>query len=245
MTTASVRPAEVWSAALSDLPLGRQVEVAGAAIGLELLRRAAASGAAPIAARAWLTLPAALRWQWVGQAARAVPDIAAPGAIAPPAGKPVDTPPAAQPADIPGAPSPRALELNAWLGKILLKLVDRDRLSPTTLYKRLKLFREDGPPVKRALEKLRFTGEDGSVLTGTQLLAQVLEDPRSDPGFVAATDLAARREAFDLLCTRRAAILTTLMHRVAREVTGSADAKRRQYTDDPSWRATPPTGAKI
>lgn len=244
MTTASVRPAEVWSAALSDLPLGKQVEVAGAAIGLALLRRAAASGSAPIAARAWLTLPAALRWQWVGHAARAVPDFAAPGAIAPPVPKPTDTPPATQSAP-PAAPSPRALELVAWLGEILLKLADRNRLSPTTLNRRLKVFREDGPPVKRALQQIRFAGENGAVLTGTQVLAQVLEDPRTDPAFAGAIELAARREAFDLLCTRRAALLTDLMHRVAREVTGNADARRRQYTDDPSWRATPPTGAKI
>jgi len=98
MSTASVPRADAWSAALSDLPLGRQVEVAGTAIGLALLRRAAAGGSAPIAARAWLTLPAALRWQWVGQAARSVPDITEcadmpPDVTQQPAAKPRAAPP--------------------------------------------------------------------------------------------------------------------------------------------------------
>lgn len=224
-------------ASLARLPLGRQLDLVSAAGGLALVQRMAAN-ARPLAtrqARTLLAFPAPQRLQLLALAAGVARTRLPRPATPPPTGLPLLP-------DGPATTSATAMELNAWLGQVLINLLDREQLSPARLNTQLKPYRNKPPAVAQALAQIRFATADGRTATAADALARVLDDPRQDPELaLAGADLAARHAAFDRLCAQRAAVLTALMQRVAFDVTGAEGARAREYMRDPSWQ--PAAGA--
>lgn len=141
---------------------------------------------------------------------------------------------------VPTQASPLAMTVHAWLGQILVNLLDKDQLSPGALHEHLSAFRPQANDAKsvwmKALDKVTLK-VDGQTWSGRKVVEQCLWNPFEDPAHKA--DLAAypkdkprAQRALNLLCAQRAALLSALMAQLHSQLSGDTGGDRPHYAAD-------------
>lgn len=152
---------------------------------------------------------------------------------------------------LPTQASALAMSIHAWLGQILVNLLDKEQLSPGNLHDNLSPFRLQANDAKsvwmKALDKVSLQVE-GKPWSGRKVVEQCLWNPFEDPAHKAdlaayATDKPRAHKALSLLCAQRAALLSALMAQLHGQVNGDTGGDRPGYASD-GWDPKKPPATK-